>query len=747
MQNYTIRKINTVTNEILESLIYSQFSQDGVFGFEYMSDCINSNLYMFAPTFHKIEYGKETNQEYSLLNDMDKLICYEIVMIHPSFFPLNIQKNINLIDLIVKETTKTSVFFQMLFTKKKNNWKKSAIEQYRSFLRGNNVPSDIMPIRKLQDVIITKLDKFTNNNHYRKQIEDIENKIIDDGYKIEMRILLKLEADADIKNNIQTICNKLNYFNKLKLIKLKLSKRLINNITNRQFSFSSRNQFVNASELKSILLNYNTSHHTIFKQEVNISDHNENNNDKLSQMNKIINILPGTVKRNKREINQTLPSKIVSSLKRVGIIKTQEVVINKFEQGNTLQKITINIPKGINYSDIEKQYKNIKAVLGVESLAIEQGDEPETISFLLPVDEREIVYLKDILNNNEFIEYTKNSLLPFILGVDVLGKPLYYDLTFVKHLLIAGGTGSGKSVLLNAIIMSLISTQNSSDLMIYLIDPKKVEFIQYNGISHIREIVTDMTEAKNLLYSLTKEMDNRYTILAEKGYKDIKGYNKNNENKIPYIVCIVDEFNDLIMTAPSDVESYIVRLSQKARAAGIHLIIATQRPEVTVITGLIKANLTSKISLRLDSVNDYRTIFGKGIPYQLLGSGDGVMRIEGQIKEFERFQAPIITLNQDEEMKIYDQIRKVIKQTEADTLSKIEIEENNPVTPMDKLKHIIATTKETRVAKIREQMGIRSNDVQDLMQILVNEGWLEAPQSKNKGYQLIADEKMLNEWL
>lgn len=735
---HVVKEINTINDELLESLLYSQYAHEGIHGFEYIHNKNQSKIHVFAPVFEKIEYGKEIERKNWFINDTINFHCYDISLINPSFLPLKILP-INMINELANiQIENTSLFFQILFQKRTDNWRNVFLEQYKSFLKGNNIPSENVLARTIQENIIVSLEKLSNNYKYRNKIEEIESKILDLGYRTEIRLIIhsdELSSVKKVESKIEKILSKIYFFNELQLVKVKKSTQFINDIIHRNFSFKSKYQILSANEIKS-LINSNSTIVSEVKPTIDTTIVEK------SQLSNLIKLLPQPIKKD-REIDNLLPKKISNSLKRVGIVKNQEISITKFEQGNTLQKVTFKIPENVNYSDIERNLKNIKATLGIEALSIEQGDEPETVSFLIPATEREIVYIRELLENKDFIQFANDSILPIIVGVDVLGNPIYDDLARIKHLLIAGATGSGKSVFINVIIITLILMRKPSELMLYLIDPKVVEFSQYKGFPHVQEVVTNMSRAKNLLQSLVNEMNKRYEFLANKGYKDLQGYNKKNKDKIPYIVCIVDEFSDLIMTAPSDVETFVILLTQKARAAGIHLIIATQRPEVNVLTGLIKANLPSKISLRLDNVNDYKTVFGKGIPYQLLGQGDGVLRLEGQIKEFERFQSPVVTLDQEEETEIYHKMKQIYKDEKVDGIEIVEIKEELPI---EKLKRIIANSGETRISKLREEMGIRMNDVKDLMQELIGEGWLEEPKNKRSGYTLIASEEILNEW-
>ena len=233
-----------------------------------------------------------------------------------------------------------------------------------------------------------------------------------------------------------------------------------------------------------------------------------------------------------------------------------------------------------------------------------------------------LVYLREVLEDSSF----KSSPSPLNLGLgkDIAGAPVYADLLKMPHLLIAGSTGSGKSVCINTLICSILFKSEPWFVKFLLIDPKMVELNVYNGIPHlISPVVTDSKKSANALRSMVREMERRYDLFARQGVRDIGRYNEMMQvNKLPYIVVVIDELSDLMMVAPSEVEDSIVRLSQMSRAAGIHLVIATQRPSVDVITGLIKANITSRIAFAVSSQIDSRTILDMGGAEKLLGRGD-----------------------------------------------------------------------------------------------------------------------------
>ncbi len=244
-----------------------------------------------------------------------------------------------------------------------------------------------------------------------------------------------------------------------------------------------------------------------------------------------------------------------------------------------------------------------------------------TVGIEIPNEERESVSLREIISYDKFQK--KEVSLPIALGKSISGMPLVGDLTSMPHLLIAGTTGSGKSVCINTIIVSILYKLSPDLCKFILIDPKMLELSTYEGIPHLlTPVITDAKKATSALSWTVKEMNSRYKLMSKVGVRNIDGYNAKHKLKMPYIVVVVDEMSDLMLVAGKEIENYIQKLSQMARAAGIHIIMATQRPSVDVITGTIKANFPTRISFQVSSKIDSRTILGEQGAEQLLGKGD-----------------------------------------------------------------------------------------------------------------------------
>ncbi|MCI8345612.1 MAG: DNA translocase FtsK [Clostridia bacterium] len=295
--------------------------------------------------------------------------------------------------------------------------------------------------------------------------------------------------------------------------------------------------------------------------------------------------------------------------------------------GPAITRYELKPAEGVRVSKIANLADDIALNLAAETIRIEAPiPGKQAVGIEVPNKENEVVHFRDIIDTDEFRNH--KSKLAFALGKDVAGKEIVTDIAKMPHVMIAGATGSGKSVCINTLISSIIYKAKPSEVKLVMVDPKVVELSVYNGIPHLLiPVVTDPRKAAGALAWAVQEMENRYNAFAEKGVRDLKGYNeaiKNEEGigRLPHIIIIIDELADLMMVAKNDVEDAICRLAQKARAAGMHLVIATQRPSVDVITGLIKANIPSRIAFAVSSQVDSRTILDMVGAEKLLGKGD-----------------------------------------------------------------------------------------------------------------------------
>ena len=348
-------------------------------------------------------------------------------------------------------------------------------------------------------------------------------------------------------------------------------------------------------------------------------------------------------------------SHLENVLKEFGI----EAKVVNYEYGPTITRYEIVIPKGIKVSKVTGLSDDIAMNLAAESIRIEAPiPGKNTIGIETPNKIKEPVHFSNIIKNKEL----DTGQLKVILGKDIVGRDKFIDITKMPHLLIAGQTGSGKSVSVNTLISTLISKKSEKEVKFIMIDPKMVELMPYNDIPHLLvPVIIDPQQAAIALKWAVNEMEKRYKQLMENGVRNIKGYNiLSYVEKMPYIVIIIDELADLMMVASKSVEESIARIAQKARAVGIHLVVATQRPSTDVITGMIKANLPSRISFALRSQIDSRTILDTSGAEKLLGQGDMLLLANGSSK-LERIQGAYIS---DEEVKNLTDTLKATKKVE-----------------------------------------------------------------------------------
>lgn len=324
-----------------------------------------------------------------------------------------------------------------------------------------------------------------------------------------------------------------------------------------------------------------------------------------------------------------------------------EAKVVQVSRGPSVTRYELHPSPGVKVSKIVNLADDIALNLAAPSVRIE-APIPGKAAVGIEVPNREIVpvMLREVLESSEFIDF--NSRVAFALGKDIGGKCIVTDISKMPHLLIAGATGSGKSVCINTLIASIVYKSSPEDVKMLLIDPKVVELSVYNGIPHLLiPVVTDPKKAASALYWAVNEMTQRYKLFADNNVRNIESYNKQieakaNGQKLPQIIIIIDELADLMMVAANDVEDAICRLAQMARAAGMHLVIATQRPSVDVITGVIKANIPSRISFAVSSQIDSRTILDMSGAEKLLGKGDMLFMPIGENKPI-RIQGAFIS--------------------------------------------------------------------------------------------------------
>ena len=375
----------------------------------------------------------------------------------------------------------------------------------------------------------------------------------------------------------------------------------------------------------------------------------------------------------------------------------------------------------------------------------------DVVGIEVPNESREIVVLRELFESASFVE--KKSMLTIALGKDISGKPRYMDLQTAPHLMIAGTTGSGKSVLLNAAITSLLYRATPYELKMIMIDPKMLELSIYEDIPHLlHPVVTESKKAVAALKWLVGEMDSRYRMLSEEGVRDIDSYNRKLETLeaeekqlrwLPYIVVIIDELADLMMVSPSDVKDSIIRLAQKARAAGIHIIVSTQRPSADVVAGLIKANFPARISFLVSSKVDSRIILDTGGAETLLGKGDMLFLASGA-GNLTRLQGALIS--DDERKRVTDFLRSQANPVYIEEITRDDPDDEGGGVSEDEKDElyetalgIIAETGQASISMIQRRLKIGYNRAARIVEIMEKEGLIGPQGAAGKPREVYVD--------
>lgn len=392
-----------------------------------------------------------------------------------------------------------------------------------------------------------------------------------------------------------------------------------------------------------------------------------------------INNLSRLNKEDKKELISNA-SKLEETLNSFGV----DAKVVQVTKGPSVTRFEIQPSAGVKVSKIVNLSDDIALSLAASGVRMEAPIPGKSaVGIEVPNKELTPVFLREVIESTEFTASNKN--LSFSLGKDIAGACVVSDLTKMPHILIAGATGSGKSVCINTLIISLLYKYSPEDVKLLMIDPKVVELSVYNGIPHLLiPVVTDPKKASAALNWAVNEMSRRYKLFAENNVRNIEGYNElvikgKLQDKMPWIVIIVDELADLMMVCPNDVEDYIGRLAQMARAAGMHLVIATQRPSVDVITGVIKANIPSRISFAVSSQIDSRTILDSSGAEKLLGKGDMLFYPVGAPKPL-RIQGAFISEEEVEKVVNFIKKQETMHQYSTEIMDELNTTTNNETT-------------------------------------------------------------------
>ena len=553
------------------------------------------------------------------------------------------------------------------------------------------------------------------NNVYRNILKITSYIYLKSKYKIKMaydQLSLKIKLSRQKKSNLNDASNKKSTDTKVDIVKQKIT------ISKRAFKEKQQTLFVDNNKLPLIEF--------LEKHDSEITNHDENSLKLMSEM----------LEQNLSHYGISAKVKSVKPGPIVTLFEIEPVAGTKAATINTISKDlarTMTVPS----------LRVVETVPGTAHIGIE-----------IPNDDRETVSLKDIICSKEF-ENSKSSLT-MALGKDIQGKPICVDLHKLPHLLVAGTTGSGKSVAVHSMIISLLYKYDIDHLKFLMIDPKMLELSTYEGLPHLlHPVVTDMNEAKSVLHWCVQEMERRYRYMMDLNVRNIQSYNKEikkNEDegvskiysptegnvekyhqKLPYIVVVVDEFADMMQTVGKKVEDLIIRLSQKARAAGIHLILATQRPSVNVITGLIKANIPTRLGLKVSSNVDSRTILDSMGAEQLLGLGDMLYRGSGT-HILQRIHGAYVSESEINKITEYLRDQKINDEIESILLENDENETESDISETsDELYNeavqIVKDTKKTSISFLQRKLKIGYNRAANLIEAMEAKGILSEPQS------------------
>jgi DNA segregation ATPase FtsK/SpoIIIE, S-DNA-T family len=431
---------------------------------------------------------------------------------------------------------------------------------------------------------------------------------------------------------------------------------------------------------------------------------------------------------------------IIETLSSFGV----EAVVKEIKSGPAITRFGLLPADGVKVSRITGLADDMALRLAAASIRV-QAPVPGygMVGIEIPNDTTSVVNLRSILKSDEWNK--AKGKLRIALGRDVAGKPIVAELNKMPHLLIAGSTGSGKSVCINTLIASLLFQATPEELKLVLIDPKMVEMTAYRGIPHLQmPVVTKVDMVLNALKWLTREMERRYELFAAEGVRNIEGHNAKAREQMPYMVIIIDELADLMMTAPDDVERIICRLAQLARATGIHLVVATQRPSVDVVTGLIKANLPSRIAFAVSSQVDSRTILDGVGAEKLLGKGDALyapsdsakqVRLQGtfvsdkeigNVVGFWRHQVPV---GIKEDVSLADLEQAAADEDAADDL-------------LEEAREIVMSSERASTSLLQRKLRIGYNRAARLMDLLEEENVVGPPEGNSRTREVLLNHEV-----
>lgn len=718
---------------------------EGVFGIEMFATKEKTKIQLFSS-----EPGNRYQAPVLLSRekqDVKQVQTFYIAGSKPSIYSFAFQANKNLWvglkEVIAATIQDQKVFIQVLA--ESQDISERMEKDHELYMKGVNSPSSFFPVRKFQEKFVEWSDNHNFLQSQNKEIPELQRKMSEEGYKCTIKLAIYGGKDNKrLVKSILSVFRGLNGRNSWESFEVSLGKKaFLDGMQLRKFPLVGKPQYLCHSELLPILdVKPDLQESRVIEPLI------ERPKSSSSSRLPSLNLLPSGARKEKVIDIPSQQQEIQTAFKKVGI-PCVGMRITKIQSGATVKKITMQIPTDMKFSKIKNLKEDIQAELGWKGMAIEQGEEAGTMAITVP-KEREKVFLRDLIDTDEFKEFAQKNALPFVVGENVIGEPQMFNLAKMPHLLVVGSTGSGKSVFVVSLILTILIYKTPYQVRFILVDPKMVEFPIFKEFPHVADVVTDAPNAVLTLKKLGMEMEKRYEKFAEVGVKNIEQYNAKESKKMDYIVCVIDELADLMLIAKGEVEDSLQHLAQLARASGIHLIVATQRPSVDVITGTIKNNFPSRIVMTLSSDADYKTVLNKKPPFTLLGFGDGVASINGS-DQYIRFQGPLVAESEETTDEVIHRICDEWNGVQVEKyLPEIQEDEEEPqieLTPVEKAKLFICQTKDTRLRSVQKHLEIRMEAVKEIYGELVQEGWLQSPEKARDGYKLILPEEEIEEFL
>ncbi len=501
------------------------------------------------------------------------------------------------------------------------------------------------------------------------------------------------------------------------------------------FKRNYQNDSLNTKIKKDPLINKINIDSSLEINDLNEEDENIKSEKKLEYLSPSLEILDSNNALAKKKLDKENIKANSDLLERVFQDFNIDIQVINVKHGPVVTLFEILPAAGIKINTIINLADDISRSMGVGAVRIAQIYGTQYLGVEVPNDQRETVTIKELLINENF--KNTSSKIPICIGKDISGNIEVIDLSKTPHLLVAGTTGSGKSVFINTLLASILYKFSPKDLRLILIDPKMLELSVYNDIAHLlTPVVTEPKKAIIALKWVCKEMERRYSLMNEENTRNLEGYNQKSIEKLPFIVVFIDEMADLMMTAGKEVEHYVQRLAQMARACGIHLVMATQRPSVDIITGSIKANFPSRISFQVASKYDSRTVLGEIGAEQLLGNGDMLMSKNGG--NIIRYQSAFISDNEvnklikeikrSQKVQYLDELDQIIKNNDENFDSLSDEDEALITKSID----LIKSTNKASTSFLQRNFQVGYNKAARIMEALEHRGVVSAPNHAGK---------------